>query len=249
MSSTGTPVTESPIRTVLLAYYFPQKSKVSPVLHLRRHGWVQFDGSVWIGHADAVPTLPIAEWEAVGARVQVVPFVDEQWQFVKQMTLSGLQRRAHEIRESLEQGLTSAAKVLEKAERLQSVGLVKAGVGRTRAHLRLAAKQLLYAQEAAMMFDLFGDVSELFSSMRGTLEALEQANMANVADAREQSKKYPGYEPPKRNAKFRPLATVSASEPTTEVEKPPIEMSSFREEQYDGGGVEAFLHFLSNEGS
>lgn len=203
----------------LVFYYAPAGTKVRPFppRYLRSQGFVQFDGSVYIGHFDALPTVPIGEWEACGMRVKVMPTVEEQWPVIRIMAIEGLERRVGEIRTYLERGLEHAAEILGQAEKEQSAQLVKKGVGRTRAHLRAASRELAYANKAAFVFDITRDVVDLFEALRADVSMKESLHMADLSAAKEKAKAYPDYVPPnprRRRAK-KALAQMTLPEPTS----------------------------------
>jgi len=172
-------------RAMMLVYYFPKGCGVrNPSGFLRKHGFVSWDGSVWFALEEQAPLIPVEKWRAAGCRVDTVPCVPEQWEFVRRRALDHLERQRDAVREAIDVQLAKAGEMLEDADRVASAKGVKKSCGYARRVLRRMRQEVQSAAKAALMFDVLNETTPLFEAVRHALATEEEAWYVRFADAK-----------------------------------------------------------------
>jgi hypothetical protein len=173
----------------LLVYDIPAKSKLrNPSMLLRRWG-ARVNLSCWVLPTRNLALLPLKEWEEHGATVEVVEFDESERDKVIALAKKSITRDVEGMRSFVE------ASVNEVRKRLKFATSLASGSNDRDAALKAAEKYAYTAlwrakgiadaaEEAALHFDLTGDVSSLVESLRGTVKAKSAVFFSMVESAK-----------------------------------------------------------------
>lgn len=160
------------VRAHIVGYDIPTKCNPGDVRGLLRRIGVRLQKSVWIVPDANIPRIPVDKWEAAGMKIDMVRFDERDGETILKLARRALALEADAVREVLEQNTKRLRSLvaLSATGDPKSVKQARSIAGSASRH----AKRLLEsAKEAALAFDLLGDVEELFKGVRETIRATD----------------------------------------------------------------------------
>jgi hypothetical protein len=163
-------------RFALLVYDIPSNIKLrNPSMLLRRWG-ARINLSCWVLPMGNLALLPLKEWVEKGATVEVVEFGEHEREKVVALARRAIMRDIEETRGFIEAVIENVRKRLKAAmdlplgsqERIEAVKLVE---NYQYAALWRAKAIADAAEEAALHFDISGDVDSLADALRAGIKA------------------------------------------------------------------------------
>jgi len=165
--------TNEAARAHLLVYDIPQTAKLpNPSAFLWQIG-ARINLSCWIIPDRNVVRIPVADWRARGAIVELVRFDEKDGDTIIRLARESIERHLHEIRDYTERCMNSALKKLAEVPTGDEV-MMKKGKQATQVVTWRAKRDLERAMECALTFDLTADVQHLFDAARHTVAAQEK---------------------------------------------------------------------------
>lgn len=182
-------------RFVMLVYDIPQKSHIqNPSDKLRRFAF-RINLSCWIMPQYRVPLALVDELKGAGADVELVRFDLNEEKTIRTLARKALAKEVQALRESLTDSipekLAEVQKMIETNEHATEQGQEKVKSLDSFVKMRLwrAKRSLESAMEAATVFALTQDVSELFDAARADLAATNERFLAAHAQKTIESSK------------------------------------------------------------
>lgn len=176
------------VRSVMVVYDVPQGSKIGNPSSVFRSRGVRVNLSCWIVPETRVPWEYLKRMDEAGCRTETVRFDEHEQDRIRELAKRLLREEAARIQASLGKAILKVDEMLAEAP-VDSPVWDKA-VGNGRAAFRHASKHLKMAQEAALAFDLTGDLSDLWDAMGHAVESLQKGWSVRVR-VRENSKHAP----------------------------------------------------------
>lgn len=165
--------TSEAARAHLLVYDIPQSARmVNPSAMLWGLG-ARINLSCWIIPDRNIVRVPVADWKARGATVEMVRFDERDGETIIRLARESLERHLREIRDACEASMTGALEKLELIATGDEPALKKGKAGVASVTWR-AKRDLERAMECALTFDLTADVDHLFAAARLTVAAQEK---------------------------------------------------------------------------
>lgn len=163
-------------RFVLLIYDIPQTSKLRNPSGLLRRFAARINLSCWVAPLKNVALLPLKEWIESGAIVEVVQFDENEREKVIDLARRAIIRDVEEMREYVNVHVRSVRKKFDAVSNLASGSDDREKAWKKAEHfaylgLYRAKKLAEAAEEAALHFDLTGDVASVVEALRGTIKA------------------------------------------------------------------------------
>jgi hypothetical protein len=168
--------TESQGKFSLLVYDVPIGTRVSPPVVLRRFG-VRINLSCWLIPEPCLALVPIDGWRQAGVDVEVARFDSADAANIQRLARKGLALECEKIKERLSAAKKKAVDEYRRVctdNGIDGEHLRKAD-GQTYWGLRRAKRALAAAQEAALAFDLLGDVKELLDGLRAAIVSANES--------------------------------------------------------------------------
>lgn len=164
------------MRHVLLYYRIPARLRIpNPSPRLCRRG-VRVDGSVWVIEESQVPWALLDELNQAGAVADVVPFDPAARDTLRALCKLAIQEQAGQITERMGKALAKAKTMLDQTTAMVVTDDQNKRHDRyVKAILRRARKQIAYAEEAAMAFELLGEVAQATESVKCSIAAAVDA--------------------------------------------------------------------------
>lgn len=173
--------TNSATRAHLLVYDIPTGAKLRNVSQFLWRIGARINLSCWIVPDKNVPLVPIAEWRAAGAVVEIVRFDERDGDQIIRLATQGLLGELQEIRNRLDAGIASVRDRLGRASAADESELNKLGAYRSGC-LRNAKRSLVAAQECAATFDIMGEAGVLLDGLRDCIKAHDEISYAWFKD-------------------------------------------------------------------
>jgi hypothetical protein len=161
------------VRAHLFYYDIPTHSKYpNPSSALWRLG-VRVNLSVWMVPDINVPRLPLKEMQAAGAKVELVRFDERDGETILRLAKEALTREVMGLRDGLRLSIQLTEQKYEGVATQDEDGIKKAH-GHGYRYVRQSKQFLDASKEAALAFDLLGDLQELFNGFRDVIVAEER---------------------------------------------------------------------------
>lgn len=147
---------------------------------------VRVQQSVWYMKESMLPLADdlTQRIKDVGGIVDCFRFDACEYNAIRTKALRCLEQDANSIRAYVDAAIATTTKRIEKATKLMSVKGVNDAVRFQQSALSRARRELAEAEECAMVFDLSGDVAELFKGVRAAIEARASAFAAVKKEAK-----------------------------------------------------------------
>lgn len=188
------------MRAVLFMYDIPTKVSTkdypSPCSRLRSFA-ARIEYSCWVVPEGQIQkTEEIAnDLRAVGATVDTLRFDETDEGRIKAMAKRSIESDAKRIREYVDASVSTTAKKLAEARKLQSADETNAAIRFQQTALQRARAELTDAESCAVAFDLTGDLRELTEAVRKSIEARAGTFAVEKKEAREEAKGFPPESP------------------------------------------------------
>lgn len=168
------------VRAHLFLYDIPTNSKYpNPSGLLWRLG-IRANLSVWVIPDRNVVRLPIEEMKRAGARVELVRFDERDGETILRLARESIAKEVNGLRDSLKLAVQLAEDKYKGVATGDEAGIKKVhGYGYR--YLRQSKQFLVAAQEAALAFDLMGDLNDLFNGFRACIQT-EEASIFAMRD-------------------------------------------------------------------
>ena len=164
---------EQASRAHLLVYDIPTNSKLANPSPLLWGLGARINLSAWIIPDACIVQLPLDDWKAHGASVELVRFDESDKGTILRLARESLERHLGEIRESTERNMQAALAKLEVVATGDADAVKKRRASASVVTWR-AKRDLERAMECALTFDLTAEVAHLFDAARHTIAAQEQ---------------------------------------------------------------------------